>query len=81
VIRLGAAALVLVLSLTSCVTMTRNAVFQKADAGANARNYARAAQMLDGPDSKKYYSDKDQVLRYLDTGLLFPAGGRTRTER
>jgi tetratricopeptide (TPR) repeat protein len=56
--------------------MTRNALFQQADAGANDRDYARAARMLDGPDSKKYYGDKDQVLRYLDTGMLYQLGGQ-----
>ncbi len=67
----------LVLSCTavSCATMTRNALFQKADAGAASRNYDQAARLLDGPDTKTYYNDKDQVLRYLDTGLLFQLAG------
>ncbi len=62
---------VLSLGLVSCVTSTRNAVFKKADNAVEARNYAQVAQTLDGPDSKKYYNDKDQVLRYLDSGMLY----------
>ncbi len=46
-------------------------VFQKADAAVEARDYAQVAKTLDGPDSKKYYNDKDQVLRYLDSGMLY----------
>jgi len=69
--------LVLSMGLVSCVTMTRNAVFVKADAGADARNYDQAARILDGPDSKTFYTDKDQVLRNLDAGMLFHFAGET----
>lgn len=69
--------LVLSLGLVSCVTMTRNALFVKTDAGADARNYGQAARILDGPDSKTYYNDKDQVLRNLDAGMLFHFAGES----
>jgi hypothetical protein len=72
---IGLGLLVLSLGLVSCITTTRNAVFVRADAGVKARNYAQVAQTLDGPDSKTYYGDKDQVLRYLDSGLLYHLGG------
>jgi hypothetical protein len=63
------------LLLLSCVTTTRNNLFVKADDAVAARNYKAAAAELDGPDSKNYYRDKDQVLRYLDTGMLYQLGG------
>jgi uncharacterized protein len=63
------------LCMLSCVTTTRNNLFVKADETVQARNYAAAAAELDGPDSPKYYRDKDQVLRYLDTAMLYHVAG------
>jgi len=67
--------LALPLVFVSCVTSTRNAVFVKADAGVVARNYESVAKILDGPDTKSYYNEKDQVLRNLDVGLLYHLAG------
>jgi hypothetical protein len=56
--------------LASCMT-TRNVKFVEADEGVESREYERVAAMLDGPQSSDFYRDKDQVLRYLDTGMLY----------
>lgn len=58
----------------SCMT-TRNVKFVEADAGVQSREYARVAEKLDGPLSPDFYRDKDQVLRYLDTGMLYHMAG------
>jgi len=66
------------LFLLSCVTTTRNNLFVKADEAVAAQNYKAAAAELDGPRSSTYYRDKDQVLRYLDTGMLYQLAGSSQ---
>lgn len=63
------------LSLASCMT-TRNSLFVDADARFAARDYAGGAKALDGPASDEIYRSKDQVLRYLDTGMLYHMAGQ-----
>jgi len=58
------------LLFASCVT-TRNYVFDKTDQEVQSREYVTAAKTLDGPDSKTFYGDRDQVLRNLDVGMLY----------
>ncbi len=54
---------------------TRNALFVEADEGVKARTYEAVAATLDGSRSSEFYRDKDQVLRYLDTGMLYHMAG------
>lgn len=60
--------------LASCMT-TRNAKFVEADEGVESREFEAVANTLDGPRSADYYRDKDQVLRYLDAGMLYHMAG------
>ena len=61
--------------LASCMT-TRNAKFAEADERVESREYEAVANALDGPESADFYRDKDQVLRYLDSGMLYHMAGR-----
>jgi hypothetical protein len=65
--------------LASCVTTTRNSLFVEADESVAKRDYRAAAAMLDGPKSKDIYREKDQVLRYLDTGMLYQLADDPKT--
>jgi hypothetical protein len=62
----------------SC-TSTRNALFQELDAEVEGHNYGGAAQRIDEPGpSGELYGEKDGVLFYLDSGILYHAAGEPR---
>lgn len=54
--------------LSSCMT-TRNSRFVEADAAARAGDFATAATEVE-ENRDSLYSDRDQVLYYLDSGML-----------
>jgi hypothetical protein len=55
----------------SCQTTTRNVDFVDADREVAERSYLSAAERLNTSEKKRNpYRDKDQVLRYLDLGML-----------
>jgi hypothetical protein len=54
--------------LSSCMT-TRNSRFVEADAAARAGDFATAATEVE-ENRDSFYSDRDQVLYYLDSGML-----------
>jgi len=72
-IGIGGVLLVMALGLTSCASffVTRNQTFQNADASVASRDYQAAAQVLEGKKAQEFYNKQDQVLRYLDTGMLY----------
>jgi len=55
----------------SCATSTRNMGFADADREVAERNYLSAIEQLNTSDKESPYRDKDQVLKYLDTGILY----------
>lgn len=60
--------------LGSCVTTTRNSLFVVPDKQVSMRQYDNAAKYLEGSNKAAIYRDQDQVLRYLDTGVLYTMG-------
>lgn len=62
------------LLLFSCAS-TRNAPFAPYDAAVAARDYETAAGKLYSTKDKDLYRDKDQVLRFLDSGVLYHYAG------
>ncbi|MCL2706097.1 MAG: hypothetical protein FWE72_07820 [Spirochaetaceae bacterium] len=55
----------------SCATTTRNIGFVDADREVTERNYLSAVEQLNTTGKENPYRDKDQVLKYLDTGILY----------
>ncbi|MEI8095577.1 MAG: hypothetical protein WCG80_15310 [Spirochaetales bacterium] len=58
------------LFLVSCAT-TRNNAFVQADSAVAARQYQAAAKSLEAKGNQSNYSDRDQVLKQLDTAMLY----------
>ncbi len=73
--------ILILLSLTilfifaSCTT-TRNAGFEEFDQQVALGEYLYTAEKLNASENSKLYRDKDQVLKYLDIGILFHIAGK-----
>jgi len=63
---------------SSCATSTRNLGFVDADREVAEREYLSAAEQLNTTGKEPPYRDKDQVLKYLDTGILFHMAGKPK---
>jgi uncharacterized protein len=69
------ALLSLVLTATGCATLYRRSdVVQGVDAAAYANEFARAAEILE-TERSSLYREKDEVLYYLDIGMLLHYAG------
>lgn len=68
------AACLAVWPLLSCAS-TRNTPFAPYDAAVASRNYLEVAEELYSTKDKDLYGGKDQVLRYLDAGILYHYAG------
>ena len=69
---------VFIFIFTSCQTSTRNSRFVETDREVAERNYLSAAEKLNTDEKESPYRDKDQVLRYLDVGILYHMAGNTK---
>ena len=69
---------VFIFIFASCQTSTRNLFFVETDREVAERNYLSAAEKLNSNEKESPYRDKDQVLRYLDTGILYHMGENTK---